>query len=108
MTTKMVSGWGWSDSFVRTHAVQERRNVLPTSSRSVHSYLLLFELLLGDEIDGKDEAMLPSDFTTAGALLDDHVYKKFVLPMREGVHVVSLVSLSGNDRKPYCCHDSSG
>lgn len=55
-----------------------------------------FLLLLGDEIDGKDEAMLPSDFTTAGALLDDHVYEKFVLPMREGVHVVSLVSLSGN------------
>ncbi|CAJ1947743.1 unnamed protein product [Cylindrotheca closterium] len=45
----------------------------------------------GDEIDGKDESMLPCDFTKNGPLLDDHVYEKLVLPMKKGVHVVSLV-----------------
>mmetsp|Transcript_38709 Transcript_38709/g.93586 ORF Transcript_38709/g.93586 Transcript_38709/m.93586 type:complete len:348 (-) Transcript_38709:204-1247(-) len=53
----------------------------------------------GDEIDGKDEAMLPCDFRKNGPLLDDHVYEKFVLPMKEGVHVVSLMD---------SCHSGTG
>lgn len=52
---------------------------------------------IGDEIDGMDEAMLPCDFETEGAILDDHIYSRFVLPMREGVHVVSLVSYNTAD-----------
>jgi hypothetical protein len=39
-----------------------------------------------------DEAMLPCDFRTAGPIVDDEIYSRFVLPMREGVHVVSSVS----------------
>jgi hypothetical protein len=36
--------------------------------------------------------MLPCDFRTAGPIVDDEIYSRFVLPMREGVHVVSSVS----------------
>jgi hypothetical protein len=39
-----------------------------------------------------DEAILPCDFQTAGPIVDDYIYSSFVLPMREGVHVFSLVS----------------
>jgi len=53
----------------------------------------------GDEIDGKDEALLPCDFPKAGPILDDDVYRKFVLPMKEGVHVISLMD---------SCHSGTG
>eukprot|EP00980_Cylindrotheca_fusiformis_P025431 scaffold13706_cov98-Cylindrotheca_fusiformis.AAC.1 len=58
-----------------------------------------YEDLDGDEIDGMDEAILPCDFETAGPIIDDDIYRQFVLPMREGVHVVSLMD---------SCHSGTG
>lgn len=45
-----------------------------------------------DEIDGMDEAIIPCDADAAGPILDDEIYYRFVLKMKEGVHVFTLVS----------------
>jgi Caspase domain len=46
----------------------------------------------GDEEDGYDEALVPSDYTSAGIILDDDLYEILVKNLVGGVHVVSVVS----------------
>jgi hypothetical protein len=58
------------------------------------------EDLNGDEKDGYDETLIPSDYKKAGQILDDDVYKMVVDPMPEGVTVVALVRTVWN----YYCY----
>jgi hypothetical protein len=53
----------------------------------------LFDFFAGDEDDGYDETLIPLDFRNAGQIVDDDIYKKVVIPMREGVTVTVLVSM---------------
>lgn len=43
----------------------------------------------GDEVDGQDETLLPLDYETKGAITDDVLLKELVLPLPEGVQLVS-------------------
>eukprot|EP00549_Striatella_unipunctata_P020394 CAMPEP_0118687356 /NCGR_PEP_ID=MMETSP0800-20121206/8336_1 /TAXON_ID=210618 ORGANISM="Striatella unipunctata, Strain CCMP2910" /NCGR_SAMPLE_ID=MMETSP0800 /ASSEMBLY_ACC=CAM_ASM_000638 /LENGTH=173 /DNA_ID=CAMNT_0006584529 /DNA_START=81 /DNA_END=602 /DNA_ORIENTATION=+ len=52
----------------------------------------------GDEDDGYDETLIPVDFERAGQIRDDDLYRLFVVPMREGVHVTCLMD---------CCHSGT-
>jgi metacaspase-1 len=47
----------------------------------------------GDEEDGYDEALVPSDYASAGVILDDELYEIIVKGLAGGVHVVSVVSV---------------
>jgi hypothetical protein len=49
--------------------------------------------LNGDEADGFDETLIPSDYKKVGQILDDDVFKIVVQPMPEGVTVMALVRI---------------
>jgi len=52
----------------------------------------------GDEEDGYDETLVPLDFSSAGQIRDDDLYKELVLAFRPGVTCTSLMD---------CCHSGS-
>ena len=49
--------------------------------------------LNGDEADGFDETLIPSDYSKVGQIVDDDVFKMVVSPMPEGVTVMALVRI---------------
>lgn len=51
------------------------------------------EDLNGDEDDGFDETLIPSDYAKVGQIVDDDVFKMIVTPMPEGVTVMALVRI---------------
>lgn len=51
----------------------------------------------GDEADGRDEALVPSDYATAGVILDDEL-RDILATFRTGVRVVAVFD---------CCHSGS-
>mmetsp|Transcript_131296 Transcript_131296/g.365978 ORF Transcript_131296/g.365978 Transcript_131296/m.365978 type:complete len:534 (-) Transcript_131296:197-1798(-) len=52
----------------------------------------------GDEADGKDEALCPGDYNSAGLLRDDEVFKFLVAPLKEGVKLTCVLD---------CCHSGT-
>jgi len=52
----------------------------------------------GDEDDGYDEALVPVDYNEGGLILDDDLFDILIKPLREGVHMVSLMD---------CCHSGT-
>eukprot|EP00241_Pyramimonas_parkeae_P008182 CAMPEP_0114261146 /NCGR_PEP_ID=MMETSP0058-20121206/20943_1 /TAXON_ID=36894 /ORGANISM="Pyramimonas parkeae, CCMP726" /LENGTH=168 /DNA_ID=CAMNT_0001376585 /DNA_START=44 /DNA_END=550 /DNA_ORIENTATION=- len=52
----------------------------------------------GDEEDGYDETLYPSDFKTAGQLRDDFIYRKLVLKLPKGCQLLSIMD---------CCHSGT-
>jgi len=52
----------------------------------------------GDESDGRDDALVPSDFRTKGVIADNRVHKLLVQPLREGVRLHTFVD---------CCHSGT-
>lgn len=52
----------------------------------------------GDEADGYDEAICPSDFSTAGVILDDTLLDVFVKRLPQGVRVTAVMD---------CCHSAT-
>lgn len=52
----------------------------------------------GDEADGFDEALVPYDYTSAGCILDDELFRIVVRPLRDGVTLTSLMD---------CCHSGT-
>eukprot|EP00928_Gymnodinium_smaydae_P056269 TRINITY_DN39679_c0_g1_i1.p1 TRINITY_DN39679_c0_g1~~TRINITY_DN39679_c0_g1_i1.p1 ORF type:complete len:390 (-),score=35.62 TRINITY_DN39679_c0_g1_i1:139-1257(-) len=52
----------------------------------------------GDEADGKDEALCPVDFETAGMLRDDDMFYLLVAPLIEGVQLTCVLD---------CCHSGT-
>lgn len=51
-----------------------------------------------DEVDGKDEALVPCDYQTAGFIVDDYLRKIFIDPLPSGVKVRGLID---------CCHSGT-
>lgn len=45
----------------------------------------------GDEADGYDETLCPSDFNKVGQIVDDDIYTMLVKPMAPDVNVTVLV-----------------
>ncbi|KAJ3342497.1 hypothetical protein HDU93_002256 [Gonapodya sp. JEL0774] len=41
----------------------------------------------GDEVDGRDETIMPVDFETAGHIVDDEIYELLVRPLPRGVQL---------------------
>jgi len=52
----------------------------------------------GDEDDGKDEALCPADFMTAGFIVDDEIFQTLVKPLDSTVVLHSIMD---------CCHSGS-
>jgi len=52
----------------------------------------------GDEADGKDEALCPLDYDSAGLLRDDDVFKLLVAPLQAGVSLICVLD---------CCHSGT-
>jgi len=52
----------------------------------------------GDEADGKDEALVPVDYNSAGLLRDDDVFKYLVGPLKAGVSLTCVLD---------CCHSGT-
>ncbi|KAG8725585.1 Ca(2+)-dependent cysteine protease [Ceratobasidium sp. 395] len=48
------------------------------------------EDLQGDEYDGKDESICPTDYETAGFLVDDELHELLVKPLPEGAGLTAL------------------
>jgi len=44
----------------------------------------------GDEVDGKDETILPLDFKKVGYIVDDELHELMVKPLKEGVRLTAL------------------
>ncbi|KXS11373.1 peptidase C14 [Gonapodya prolifera JEL478] len=44
----------------------------------------------GDEVDGRDETIMPVDFATAGHIVDDQIYDVLVKPLPRGVQLTVL------------------
>jgi len=53
----------------------------------------------GDEADGKDEAIIPSDYKTTGVIIDDEMHRYLVEALPPGVNLFCLMD---------CCHSGSG
>eukprot|EP01012_Entosiphon_sulcatum_P059623 TRINITY_DN84115_c0_g1_i1.p1 TRINITY_DN84115_c0_g1~~TRINITY_DN84115_c0_g1_i1.p1 ORF type:complete len:310 (+),score=16.94 TRINITY_DN84115_c0_g1_i1:63-992(+) len=53
----------------------------------------------GDELDNKDEAILPVDFLLSGCILDDLLFELLVAPLPQGVHLTAVMD---------CCHSGTG
>ena len=52
----------------------------------------------GDEEDGIDETLIPLNYTDAGQIRDDAVFKRLVLPMADDVTLTCLMD---------CCHSGT-
>merc|ERR1719326_2678355 len=52
----------------------------------------------GDEKDGVDETMVPLDYTSAGQIRDDDLFKALIAPLKEGVNLSVIMD---------CCHSGS-
>lgn len=52
----------------------------------------------GDEKDGMDEALCPSDYSTAGFITDDRLFEQLILPLKEGVTLACILD---------CCHSGT-
>merc|ERR1719330_415470 len=52
----------------------------------------------GDEEDGKDEALVPADYQSAGLLRDDDTFKYLVAPLQEGAWLTCVLD---------CCHSGT-
>ena len=52
----------------------------------------------GDEEDGKDETLIPEDYTSAGVIKDDELYELLVKNLPMGVRLVCLMD---------CCHSGT-
>ena len=52
----------------------------------------------GDEDDGFDEILIPSDFKESGQIVDDEIYEEFVQQVRAGVTVTAMID---------CCHSGT-
>jgi len=52
----------------------------------------------GDEDDGYDEALVPLDYQDSGMLLDDDLFNILIEPLKQNVHMVSLMD---------CCHSGT-
>ena len=52
-----------------------------------------------DELDGRDEALVPLDYTRRGLLTDDYLKRIFIDPLRSGVKATILLD---------CCHSGTG
>jgi len=52
----------------------------------------------GDEADGKDEALCPVDYSSAGLLRDDEAYRLLVGPLQAGVSLTCVLD---------CCHSGT-
>lgn len=52
----------------------------------------------GDEEDGFDEALVPFDYTSAGVIRDDDLFKIIIQPLQDGVTLTSLMD---------CCHSGT-
>jgi len=55
--------------------------------------------LSGDEEDGYDETICPSDYLQTGMILDDDLYNIMIRPLPKGVTFFSLMD---------CCHSGTG
>eukprot|EP00933_Yihiella_yeosuensis_P002470 TRINITY_DN10417_c1_g1_i1.p1 TRINITY_DN10417_c1_g1~~TRINITY_DN10417_c1_g1_i1.p1 ORF type:complete len:1316 (-),score=234.34 TRINITY_DN10417_c1_g1_i1:112-4023(-) len=53
----------------------------------------------GDEVDGKDETIVPCDYQNAGMLADDDLRKILVEPLCKGVRLTVIMD---------CCHSGTG
>jgi len=53
----------------------------------------------GDERDGKDETLVPCDYTESGMITDDDLRKLLVLSLPDGVSLFGLLD---------CCHSGTG
>lgn len=53
----------------------------------------------GDEEDGLDEAILPSDYLRSGHIVDDEMYHILVRPMPRGVRLTAIID---------ACHSATG
>ena len=51
-----------------------------------------------DEDDGIDETLIPTNYTDAGQIRDDTVFKRLVLPMADDVTLTCLMD---------CCHSGT-
>jgi len=52
----------------------------------------------GDEEDGRDETLIPMNYTEAGQIRDDTVFQRLVLPMADDVTLTCLMD---------CCHSGT-
>ena len=52
----------------------------------------------GDEVDHRDEALVPSDHTSSGFLIDSDIARLLVRPLPEGVRLTALLD---------CCHSGT-
>eukprot|EP00756_Hemistasia_phaeocysticola_P003341 Hpha_TRINITY_DN12200_c0_g1::TRINITY_DN12200_c0_g1_i1::g.16975::m.16975 len=52
----------------------------------------------GDEEDGKDETLCPTDYSSAGMITDDEIYQIIVAPLPPGVRLIALMD---------CCHSGT-
>lgn len=52
----------------------------------------------GDEADGTDETLIPSDYQTNGVIVDDEIHALLVAPLPRGVRVTAVMD---------CCHSGS-
>ena len=53
----------------------------------------------GDEEDGFDEALAPSDYAKSGLIKDDDLYDIIVVGLKAGVSLFSLVSFSSSTKR---------
>lgn len=51
-----------------------------------------------DEVDGNDETLVPSDYTTAGQIIDDEIHSTLVAVLPAGVRLTAVMD---------CCHSGS-
>lgn len=52
----------------------------------------------GDEKDGYDETLIPVDYTSAGQIRDDDLFKTLIGPLKAGVTLTSIMD---------CCHSGT-
>jgi len=52
----------------------------------------------GDELDGFDESILPSDYTKKGRIIDDDIYQLLVEPLPKGCKLTAIFD---------CCHSGT-
>lgn len=52
----------------------------------------------GDELDGRDETLVPCDYQHAGMLSDDELRRVLVLPLSKGVRLTAILD---------CCHSGT-
>lgn len=52
----------------------------------------------GDELDGRDETLVPCDFRASGMISDDELRKLMVLPLTKGVRLTAIFD---------CCHSGT-